>query len=189
MKFFMLLILSFPILAQNHTEKFIEEFMKQRKAMVEEINKAFEAHEMEMDKIFNDEDFLKGFRSGNMSELRGFRGIGPDFTIEERTTEAGEMAIFITPKNKNVTLDIQTHEDRISISSETKVEEETKDKSGNVSSSYSSSSYTRSIGIPFGYKAEDPKAEGESVVIVLKKLKETNNGRVPIKKGKDEETL
>ena len=174
MKWLLLVLMSLPVLAQpTDTEKILEKFLEHRKKMMEEVMKAFEGDDMIMDDFFKDE---------------GFRGIGQDFTIEENTTADGNMAIYITPKNKNVNLDIKTQDNRIVIKSETKVKQEDQDQQGS-STMLSSSSYTKSIGIPFGHKALDPVAEGSSIKIVLVPVKRKENGRVPINKPAGGETL
>lgn len=187
MKWF-LLLLSFSVFAQTHTERFLEEFMKQRQKMMEEIRKAFEDDEMIIDNFFEDDEFMQEFRKGNFGSLRGFRGTGEDFTIEERTTDKGETAIYITPKDQNVNLDIKTEDNRIVIKSETKVKEENQGQYGSAQV-FSARSYTRSIGIPFGYKASDPVAEGNSIKIVLVPTSKSENGRIPIGRSGSDQTL
>lgn len=186
MKWIILLLISFNAFSQTtDTEKMLEHFLEQRRKMMEQVRKAFKDDDMMFDNFFDDDDFFKDFSDGQM---KGFRGRGPDFSIEEQATHDGNIEFLITPKNKNVTLDIDTQDNQIVIKSETKVTEENQGQHG-TSQSFSSSSYSRVIGIPFGYKATDPVAEGDSIKITLQKTKPNDNGRVPISKPKDGETL
>ncbi len=186
------LILCLNVHAQSRDE-ILEEFLKERKKMMESIMKMFEEDSHFGDSFFDDDfDPFKGMKS--------FKGTGQKIDIEEKYEEDGSISILITPKQENMSLDIQTKDGFIIIKSETKVEEKN-EQGGSTFKNYSMSSFSRSIAIPDGYSAKGPVAEGKSLKISLvpssevKKIMQkpdpskTNDGKMPIMKRAGEETI
>lgn len=178
-------------------EEIIEEFRRERAKMLEEIQKMFDEDlsGMGMGKgFFDDSEFDSLFQG------RSFSAGGNNVKVEQEYEPDGTIGITITPQSKNVNLDIQTTDNMITIKSETKIEQVDETGQG-TSKSFSSSSYSRSISIPSGYKAKPPKQEGESIKIVLapqKKIKSVlrpapqkkrKDGKVPVGKRPGEDTL
>lgn len=178
--------------AQNSHDEIIHKFLEQRKNMMEDIMKAFDDDEFFKDDFFDDEmmDALKQFGLGG---FKGFQGRGNNISVQERMEKDGSISVVITPKQKDAKLDIVTKENSIVIKSEVKVEEENV-QGQSRSKTISTRSFSQSVAIPQGYKAQNPKKEGESIVISLvpnKKniLKPDNKGRMPIQKAPGEETI
>lgn len=171
---------------QDHNE-IIERFLSERKKMMEEIMKAFDDDAFFKDDSFNDETLFDSFK------FKGFRGRGENVKIEEVMEKDGTISIFITPLNKNQKLDINTGSDRITIKTETITSEKNEDKSGTKTSMFSSS-FSRTIPIPEGYKALSPVKDGERIKISLspsKKnpLKPNKDGRIPVPKPDGGQTI
>lgn len=192
----MFIVISSQVLAQNNandaTEEMLNKFIEAQRKMMEEVMKEFQNDDMMFDNFFDSEKLRDKIRKGefkSFGDFGGFRGIGGDFEINQINRDDGTMEIRIKPKSKDVNLDIKTEDGVITIKSEKKVEEDTTGQQGS-STSISMSSYSRSISIPFGYKAKDPVADGEEVVIALvPEKKQNNNGRIPIGKSKTSDTL
>ena len=157
MKFVFLIFAMIPLFAQAQTrEELIEQFMKERRQMMEQMMKIFQ-DDFENDSFLGDDfDPFGTFPKGN-----SFHGGGKNVKIDEKYEDDGSISIIITPQNKNINMDIQTNENLITIKTEMRIEEETKE-GGNSIKSYSSSSSTRSIPIPQGYKAKSPVASGKT---------------------------
>ncbi len=185
MKIILMLVLSLTGLSafsqgRSHNE-ILEDFLKQRKQMMEKMMKAFDD-----DSFFNNDDF---------SSMNGFKISGSNIEITERQLSDGNIEIMITPKKDNINMDIQTQNNRITIKTETRVEKST-DQGGNVFKSQSMSSSSRSIAIPEGYQAKSPVGSGKSIKITLvpnEKIKKivlpSNGGKIPLKKRRGEETI
>ncbi len=180
-----LILISFSSYAQTRDE-IIEEFRKERSQMMKEIMK-----------MFKDDDFMQDDFFG--SDMHPFDNIehlkkigGENISIEERSEKDGSISIIITPKNKDISLDISTENNQITIKSETKIEETTKEN-GNSSTSVSNSRSQRSISIPAGFKALSPKQEGEGIKISLvpakSKVKRIYKDKFPVKKRAGEVTI
>ena len=176
---FIFILVSFQAFAQTR-EEIIEEFRRERAKMFQEIQKMFDEDltDMGMGKgFFDDDDFDSFFGASS------FSGGGNNVKVEQEYAPDGTMTVTIIPKNKNVNLDIQTTDNMITIKSETKIEQTDQSESG-TSKSFSSSSFSRSVQIPSGYKAMPPKQEGESIKIVLAPQKKIKSAIRPIKQKK-----
>ena len=183
--FLFLLIFSQFSFAQTRDE-IIEEFRREREKMMKEIMKMFKD-----DSFMNDDFFGEDMHPfDNIERLKKLRG--DNVAIEEKNEKDGSISITITPKNKDINLDISTENNMITIKTETKVKE-TVDEEGNTYSSMSSSSSTRSIAIPEGFEAMAPKQVGEGILISLKptekKVKDVYKDRIPLKKKPGEMTI
>lgn len=191
---FIMLFGSTMATAQNDYNTIIEQFLEQRKEMMEEIMKAFDDDSFFQDEFFDD-DVFEQLRQHGLGGFKGYQGAGNNISIQEKMNEDGTISVIITPKNKETNLDIETKQDRITIKSEVEVKEERKDAKGNVlGTSTSMQSFSRVVSIPQGYKAKSPTKKGESIVISLVPndgniLKPDENGRVPIKKRPGEKTI
>ncbi len=145
------LFISLNIFAQTR-EELLEEFMKERDKMMRDIMKMFQ-DDFNNDSFFNDDmDPFSGFEH--------FKGRSGGVEIEEKYEKDGSLSIIITPLNENMDLDIKTNDEQITISYKVREEKETK-KGDQSFKSFSSSSSTRVIPIPQGYKAKSPEAYGE----------------------------
>lgn len=180
-----LLIVSQSSYAQTRDE-LIQEYMKERSKMMQEIMKMFKDDSLMSDDFFGED--MHPF--DNIERLKKLRG--DNVAIEEKNEKDGSISITITPKNKDINLDISTENNRITIKTETKVKE-TVDEEGNTFSSMSSSTSTRSIAIPDGFQAMPPKQVGDGIVISLKptskEIKKVYKDRVPVKKRAGEMTI
>lgn len=189
-------IFSLSLFAQTR-EELIEEFRRERAKMMNEIMKMFQDDFSGSDTFFDDMDMDSLFSD------RSFMGGGQNVSVEQKYEKDGSISILITPKNENVSLDIQTTESMITIKSETKVEQ-VDDENGNTTKSYSMSSFSKSISIPSGYTAQKPVAAGKSLKIVLmpksgmkniitpknsQKIAPKKQEKVPVGKRPGEETL
>lgn len=180
-----LLVVSNVSFAQTR-EDLIEEFLKERSQMMKGIMKMFDDDE------FLDNDFFADDMHpfDNIERLKKLRG--DNVSIEETNEKDGSISIMITPKNKDINLDISTDNNRVTIKTETKVKE-TVDEEGNSRTMISNSSSTRSLSIPEGFEAMPPTQVGEGIKITLKpvtqKIKNVYKDRVPVKKKPGEITL
>lgn len=179
---------------QDDVDKVVQQFLEQRKKMMEEIMKAFDEDDFfkEGDAAFDDKMFdqirKQGFRG-----FQGFNSTGNNVKIKEKVEANGDISVLITPKSKNIKLDIQTSDNQIVIKSERMSDVENKNKQG-VSRSYSKSSYSQTIRIPNGFTAKAPVKKDDSIVITLSpkaksKFKPDSKGRVPVQKGYGDETI
>lgn len=199
MKILLSLICSFFILQSyaqqpDNADKVVQKFLEQRKKMMEEIMKAFDEDDFFKrgsdafdDKMF-DQIRKHGFRG-----FQGFNSNGNNVKVEEKVEKNGNISVIITPKNKNIKLDIQTTKDQIIIKSKTMSDIKNEKKQG-TTRSYSQSSYSQTIRIPSGFEAQSPNAKDKSVIITLipkakSKFKPDSKGRVPVQKGYGEETI
>lgn len=195
-----ILILNFLIMTSSFAQqgddadKVVQQFLQQRKKMMEDIMKAFDDDDFfkESNEAFDDKMFEQ-IRKHGFRGFHGFSSSGNNVKVEEKVEEDGTISVIITPKNENIKLDIKTSKDQIHIKSEKISKIENKSKEG-ISKSYSQSSYSQTIQIPNDFEAQDPKARGKSIVIVLipkakGKFKPDSKGRVPVQKGYGEETI
>jgi HSP20 family molecular chaperone IbpA len=190
----MVSVFSFNAYTQTR-EELIEEFMKERRKMMKQMVQMFQDD-------FNQDDFFKD-DIAPFGKQKSYKSSGSSVEIQEKYEEDGSISIIIIPKRENMALDIQTKDGMITIKSEMKVEEES--QTGKKSfKTYSSSSFSRSISIPSGYKAKTPKAEGKGIKIslvstkkvksILKKAnqkptKKFHPKRIPIGKQPGEEAI
>lgn len=179
---------------QDDTDKVIQQFLEQRKKMMEGIMKAFDDDEFfkSGNEAFDDKMFDQ-IRKHGFHGFQGFNSSGNNVSVEEKVEKDGSISVIITPKNKKIKLDIQTNKDQIVIKSQRMSEVENKNKEG-ITRNYSQSSYSQTISIPNGFEAKDPKAQGKSIVINLfpkaKGLfKPDKKGRVPVQKSYQEDTI
>jgi HSP20 family molecular chaperone IbpA len=152
-------ILSLNVYAQSR-EEIIEEFMRERSKMMEEIQKMFQDDFSGGDSFFGDSDI------DSLFDQRSFSGGSSDVKVEQKYEEDGSISILITPQSKNVNLDINTKDNMVTIKGETQVVQED-EGSGSRSKVISKSSFSKSVSIPSGYKAQNPKQEGKSIKISL----------------------
>jgi len=177
--FFVFTVLfSLSVVAQTR-EELIEEFRKERAKMMEEIQKMFQDDFSGADSFFGDSDM------DSLFDQRSFSGGSSNVQVEQKYEKDGSIAIVITPQNENVQLDISTEGNKITIKSETKIEQEDT-QGGSRSKSISMSSFSKTIGIPDGYKAQNPVQEGKSVKISLLPQDKIKNLMVPSKPKKQD---
>ena len=188
--------------AQKSHDEILQQFLKQRKQMMEEIMKSFDDDSFfkDFDKTFGDElddDFFKQLKKRGFGGIRGFEHSGDSISIEEKVGDDGTISIIIKPKNKDMKLDIQTTDDQIIINAETMVKEENQSQQGSSQSFYKSS-VTRSVGIPQGYQAlpAEPLEGGLKIRLVQKDKnyfkkhnKQKPNSKKPVGKRPGEETI
>lgn len=198
-KIFFIILLLFSVtfmaqaLAQN-ADEVIEQFLQQRKKMMEQIMKAFDDDDFFKDEFFDDSDkMFDQLKKQGLGGFHGFNSTGHNVKIEEKVQKDGTISVMITPQNKNLKVDIKTTDNQIVIRSEMLSEVENQNKQG-TSKSYSKSSSTQTIQIPYGYHAKTPKKQGESIVISLvpkekSHFKPDSKGRIPIQKSPGDETI
>lgn len=185
------LLLAGQSFGQSHDE-ILQRFLEQRKRMMEEIMKAFDDDKFFQDDFFTD-DLIEDFRNQGLGGFKGFKGAGEHISVEEKMQKDGSIDVVITPKNKDTKLDIETKDDSITIKSEVRIEEKS---AGNGQRSNFSSirSFSQTVSIPHGYKAQTPEKKGESIIISLVPdddniLKPDENGRTPVKKAPGQQTI
>ncbi|MBD65833.1 MAG: hypothetical protein CME62_11540 [Halobacteriovoraceae bacterium] len=181
MKYVMLLTMIFSLTAFAQTrEELIQEYMKERNKMMREIMDMFNE---DLDTMMEDDFFEKDVNS--FFSDKSFLGGSQSVTVEQNYEKDGSISVIITPKDKNIQLDISTENNMITIKSETKIVDENS-QAGNTFKSMSTSSMTKSIAIPRGYTAKAPTQEGEGIKISLvptdsvKKLAPQKN-KTPVK--------
>ena len=188
-----LLITSQSLWAQKSHDEILQEFLKQRQKMMEEMMRAFDDDDFFKDNDFGGDKVFQQLKKHGIGGFGSFKTEGQNVSVEEKIKKDGSIDIIITPKNENINLNIETKNNRITIKSEMRVDEES-ENAGNVSRSLRSSSFSRSVSIPIGYIAQDPKQVEKSIVITLipegkKNLLKKKNGREPIKRKKDEKVI
>lgn len=114
-------------------QEMIEQFKKDRAQMLNTISE-----------IFGDDAFVQ-------QEVFG-KKLEQDVSITEKSNADGTVTIVILPKSKDVSLDIKTDEDNISISWKSKK---------------TSRSGSQSLRIPRGYKALSPTQDKKSILIQI----------------------
>ena len=176
----------------DEADRVVQQFLEQRKRMMEEIMKAFDDDDFFRDSGFNDKVFDQ-IRKHGFRGFEGFNSSGNNVSVQERMEKDGSISVIITPKNKNIKLDIQTTKDKIVIKSEMMEKIENKNSQG-ASMNYSKSSYSQTIAIPSGFTAKNPTQKDKSIVISLVPkdkgyFKPDSKGRVPVQKKDDEETI
>jgi hypothetical protein len=185
----LLALISFSALAQKSHEQMIQEFLNQRKQMMKDVMKAFDDDSF-FDDDFDDSSLFDQISKQGLSGFNGFNTRGKNIKIVEKINNDGTIIILITPANDKVKLDIETTVSFINIKSE---------QLNKTSSSHSQSSYSQSISIPRGFKAQAPSQEGKTIKIALvptkskskifyPKVKDNSNIK-PIGKRKGEGTI
>lgn len=195
-KFFLFILFIFygeSVYAQKTHDEIIQDFIKQRQKMMEDMMKAFDDDDFFKDDDFGGDQIFQQLKKHGIGGFGGFKTQGQNVSIEEKVKEDGTIDVIITPKSDDINLDIQTENNRITIKSEMRVEEEN-DSNGNISKSFQSSSFSRSVSIPTGYIAQNPKQVKNSIVISLvpkesNKLIKDKNKREPIKRKKGEKVI
>lgn len=180
--------------AQKSHEEILQDFLKQRKAMMEQMMKAFDDDAFFSDD-FDDDKLFDSLQKNGISGFRGFNTSGKNVKVEENIQKDGSIDVLITPQNKNVKLDIQTTKNSIVIKSETHEEVKNESQSG-MTQSISRSSYSQSVSIPDGYEAKSPVQVGDSIKISLRPSKSSkkiifkkDDDKKPIGKRRGEETI
>lgn len=184
-----LMIFSINTIAQTR-EEILQQFMEERKIMMEQMIEMFQ-NDFESDSFFQSDvpDSLNSF---------GGKTLGNNFQIEEKEERDGSISIIITPQTENMSLDIQTKDNSIIITSEMKVEE-SNEQGEQRFKSFSKSSSSKVVNIPKGFTAKAPIVEGKGFKISLipsskvdstsKKKYFKKKGMVPIGKMPGEDTL
>lgn len=158
-------IISLEAFGQKTHDELIQEFLEQRKQMMEKVMKAFDDDSF-FDDDFDDSGLFDQIRKQGFKGFNGFNSSGNNVKIVEKVEDDGSMSILITPKNESVKLDIETTDHFIKIKSE--MMEKVENQQGkSFSSNISRSSFTQSIRIPNGFEAQNPTAQGKSIKIVL----------------------
>ena len=159
-----LTLLNLYAFADDSREEMIKDFLKQREKIMQDM----------MDSFDND-DFFKGTTGFDDSIINKFdksffrnNSLAKDVAIDQKKMPNGDIVVKITPKKKNIKLDIQTDENKITVTSKRLIEQ--KDEQQDTRSFMkSSSTSTQSIGVPFDYKITGPVKEGESIIYTMKK--------------------
>lgn len=191
-KFILIFIFSTAVLAQDSHDEIIQRFLEQRKKMMEEMMRAFGDDGFFSDD-FDDNKVFEALKNNGVGGFGQFKSMGQNVTVEEKMQNDGSIDVIITPKSENVDLNIETKDNRIVIKSETRVEENNDSQGGN-SKVFSSSSFSRSVSIPDGYKAQTPKQKDNSIIITLKPssenlLQKSKDGKTPLKRRKGEKVI
>lgn len=186
---YLLLILSLSAFSQSRDD-LIKQFRRDHMQMMKQMMDLFQDD-------FSDDFFKDDIDPfGGLGKLRSSGG--QVVTIDEQVKENGDVHIFIKPKKKDIKLEIETTDNMISVKSDMKVEETTKDGDQSFKS-YSSSSYQRSIQIPQGYKISSSTAKKDGYEIVLspsgkiknlmKPQKNKASDKAPVGRQEDEEMI
>ncbi|MCT4641884.1 MAG: hypothetical protein N4A33_06250 [Bacteriovoracaceae bacterium] len=162
-------------------EEFIKKFMEQRQKIMKQMMDSFNDDSFFSDDAFFDDDLINQFNS----QFKIGHGFGSNVIVNQKHLVDGSIEVKITPKSKDIKLDIETTDDAIIVKSKTMIKEEN-NQNGQKSFSSSSSVSSQSIGIPYGYKASAPKAKGDSVIYLLSKRKP---GKKPVKMKKGDKTI
>ncbi len=162
MKLLSVLLLVFPLTLFAQTrDELIKQFMEERKQMMQQMMKIFQ-DDFSDDSFFDDSFDM----SGSLGAGKKFQTQGENVELKENYNDDGSIDILILPKNKNMTLNINTKNNTISIDAEMKVEEKT-EKEGQVYTTYSTSKFSRQIGVPQGYNVKEPEAIDQGYKISL----------------------
>jgi HSP20 family molecular chaperone IbpA len=191
-KVLLVFLFSLNLFAQNSHDEIIQNFLEQRKKMMEEMMRAFGDDDFFSDD-FNDDKLFESLKNHGIGGFGQFKSMGQNVTVEEKMQDDGSIDVIITPKSDNVNLNIETKNNSIIIKSETKVAQEDDSESGS-SKYFSSSSFSRSVSIPDGYQVEDPKQKDKSIIITLRptkdnQLQKSDDGKTPIKRRKGEKVI
>lgn len=191
-----ILLISSSVFAQKSHDELLQDFLKQRKAMMEQMMKAFNDDDFFKDD-FDDDGMFEALKQNGLQGFRNFHSQGGNVKIEEKAQQDGSIDVLITPQNENIKLDIQTKNNMITVKSETMEKVENQDQGGNSSSSMSRSSTSQMVRIPNGFTAQNPVQEGKTIKISLipesgkKSIIKTNypKGVKPIGKAHGEDTI
>ena len=162
MKLILMFLFMIPSLSFAQTrDEMIKNFMEQRKQMMKQMIQMFQ-DDFSNDSFFNDDfDPFSG-----MGQMKSFNKQGNSVEIKEEYKKDGTIEYTVIPKDKNMTLDIQTTDSSITIKTETKVEQ-VDEQNGNQVKSYSSSSSSQIINAPEGYTVKKPENSSDGVKITL----------------------
>ena len=173
----------------SERDKMIQEFMRDRRKMMDQMLQAFGEDDFFADDFGadRDDDFFKGILG---SRFQSTSGLGVSLVnIKRIQKDNGEIEIYLKPKDKSITMEFETTTSAIIVKAKQGSKVENNNKLG-IQSSMSQSQFTRSISIPLGFKASAAKALGDRVLIVLKPAKKKSpSGRVPIQKPKGETSI
>lgn len=188
----LLVLISTSLLAQTQSDqdKILQDFMESRKKMIERLSKSF-------DEDFFGDDFKAGSlfdQFDNMLQSDISASDGQGFKMSEKD-ENGKVILTITPDD-NASVDVKNNGNSIQISSTVTTK---------TNNSQSSSSFSRMISTPPGYKIEGPKNVGKDIIIIMipgkgSAIEHNENGhskgqslelieREPIKKQKGEDII
>lgn len=147
----------------------ISGFSQSREELRKQLREERRQMMRKMIQMFNDDFSNDPFFDDDSDPFGGshFSTRGRNVEISEKLQDNGDIHINIKPTKKNIQLDIQTTEEAITIKSELKVEEESKDEGGSRFKSFSSSSFSQTIGIPRGYKVKSSTPGKEGILIIL----------------------
>ena len=102
------LITSFNTYSQDdETDKIVQQFLNQRKVMIEEIMDAFD-DDVFLKNRFTDDTLFDALRKKGFSALPNSRHSNDNVKVEEKAQKDGSILVIITPKNKKIKLDIKT---------------------------------------------------------------------------------
>ncbi len=158
--FFILIFSSFSV--ADTTSEMIEQFMREREKMFDQIQKSFFSD----DGLFKDDFPQIGFGSEVESDLK----------IKQRQKSDTEIEVLITPSSKDINISVEMKEGYLQINGKKVVREEKESKTGISSSSYESQ-FSRSIGLAEGYEITNQKLENQTIVVTLTKT-DKNSRRV-----------
>lgn len=163
--------------------------MKSRKQMMDKMFDAF--GEDGFDSNGMDDKFFDSVIGDRFKKIRNEMKIEKPISVYEFENNDGSVDVFIKPKDKSVSLDIETKKDAIVIKAK-QMEKVENDDQGNISSSMSQSSFSQTIGIPDGFEASAPESIKGKIKITIKpiitKTKDLNQKK-PILKQAGEETI
>ena len=138
-------------------------------ANTDDFDRYFEQRRQEMEKLI--QKFDQSFRSDDFFQAptESFQAARSEAELDIKKEELsnGDIEVTVTPKDNTQKLVIKTQGTQIMISSEKKVEETVTSEQG-TSRSQSTSFSSHIVSIPEGYKANAPKKNGQSFVILLK---------------------
>lgn len=195
-RIFMILVIasSLNAWAQKSHDEILQDFLKQRRAMMEQMMKAFDDDAFFNDD-FDDDKLFDALQKHGIGGFKGFNSSGKNVKVEENVKKDGSIDVLITPLKKNVKLDIQTTSHSIIVKSEMHEEIKNESQSG-ISKSISRRSFSQSVSIPNGYTAQSPVQEGDSIKISLLPMKNSKDkvfksidNKVPVGKQKGEDTI
>ncbi len=195
MKILLMVLFFIPSItfAQSRDEM-LKMFKEQRKQMIQQMMKLFQDDFSSDSFIDDDFDPFSG-----LGQMNSFNQDGESIEIKEEYKKDGTIEYTVIPKDKNMTVDIQTTDDSISIKTETKIEQ-VDEENGNQVKSYSSKSLSRIINAPEGYKVRKPENTSDGVKItlvptgkvqkIISKPKDQQDKKlIPIGKRAGEETI
>lgn len=161
------------LFAEDGRHQMIRDFLKQRERIMKEMTESFGDDSFFQGQSMFDQSLVDNFDNS----FFGNNKFASNVSIDQVQLENGDIKVVITPKSKNIELDIKVSQDRLTVSSKTVVEQEDESSAGK-SFSKSMSSSSQSVGIPLNYELGTPTTEGDSVVYVMTKKK---SGKTAVK--------